>query len=177
MDAKRGLVVVDRNTTPISLGDVIVTVAASVEIPGRIVYLHEVHNVAVVQYDPKLLGNTPVRSAVLATEALSVGDSCNFVGITSNSTTLHQKCRVTKHEELFIRDSIPPRFRAHNADVLHFDLGNRNVATTTPRPPTTVADADPATAPPFVLCCFSSLMCRRRVHDRRWRCTGPVGII
>ena len=65
VDAARGLVVVDRNTVPVSMGDVRVMFAGTLEIPGKVEFVHPLHNLAIVSYDPKLIGNTPVRSAKL----------------------------------------------------------------------------------------------------------------
>ncbi len=44
VDAQRGLIVTDRNTVPVSLGDVRITFGGSLEIPGKVVYVHPLHN-------------------------------------------------------------------------------------------------------------------------------------
>ena len=61
VDAARGLVVVDRNTVPVSMGDVRIIFAGTLEIPGKVEFVHPLHNLAIVSYDPKLIGNTPVQ--------------------------------------------------------------------------------------------------------------------
>src|ERR1700732_2346252 len=81
VDAQRGLVVVDRNTVPVAVGNVTVTFAGTVRVPGRVVYIHPLHNFAVVAYDPRLIGSTPVKSAKLTPRALAPGERLWGVGV------------------------------------------------------------------------------------------------
>ena len=73
VDAKRGLVVIDRNTVPLAMGDVRMTFNGTVEVPGKVEFIHPLHNLAVVSYDPKSIGDTPVRAATFVTKELAPG--------------------------------------------------------------------------------------------------------
>ena len=93
-DAERGWVVVDRNTVPVAIGDVRITIAGSLEIPGRVEYVHPLHNLAVVAYDPELIGNTPVQSAEFAAEALVPGRNVTVVGLTPDHRIMSQSSAI-----------------------------------------------------------------------------------
>ena len=50
---KLGLVVTDRNTVPVSVGDIMVLFGAHpAEVEARIRFLHPLHNFAILSYDP-----------------------------------------------------------------------------------------------------------------------------
>eukprot|EP00052_Salpingoeca_macrocollata_P012029 m.93183 g.93183 ORF g.93183 m.93183 type:complete len:1008 (-) comp18306_c0_seq4:53-3076(-) len=87
VDAKNGLVMCDRNTVPSALGDISLTFASSVEIPAKALFIHPVHNVAVLQYDPALLLDTPVQAAQLAPSKPKAGDAAWLVGISGSRRT------------------------------------------------------------------------------------------
>ncbi|RLN89203.1 hypothetical protein BBJ28_00026506, partial [Nothophytophthora sp. Chile5] len=84
IDAAKGLVVVDRNTVTDSLGDAMVTFASTIMVPAHVVFVHPVHNFAIVQYDPKLIGSTPIESCQVASTPLAPSDPVWLVGLMSS---------------------------------------------------------------------------------------------
>ncbi len=57
------------------------TFAGTVEVPGKVEFVHPLHNLAVVSYDPRLIGDTPVRAATLRRPGTrSPGDHVWVVG-------------------------------------------------------------------------------------------------
>ena len=118
---------VDKNTVRIALGDVLITVAASIEIPGEVVFVHPIHNYSVVSYDPTLLGNTPVNEIQLSDVDISVGMTLDYVGLSHNFTAITQRPCVTKIDRLTLRECQPPRYRATNVEVVHFDRVTKSV--------------------------------------------------
>src|SRR5690606_15415910 len=48
IDAERGRVLVDRDTVPVTLGDIDIVFAGAVRVPGRVLWLHPAHNAAVL---------------------------------------------------------------------------------------------------------------------------------
>lgn len=122
VDAERGLVVVDRNTVPVSLGDVTVTFAGTLQVPARVVYIHPLHNLALIAYDPKLIGTTPVRSARLAPRELSSGEQVWVIGLGGDSEIHARSTEISDIEPLALPLSRTMRFRDSNLETI--DLVN-----------------------------------------------------
>ena len=118
VDAERGLVVVDRNTVPVSIGDVTLTFAGSVEIPGHVEYVHPLHNLAMVAYDPQLIGATPVRSAMLSKRSLRPGDDVWVAGLGGNHRLSNQKTVVASVDALALPLTRTMRFRDTNLEAI-----------------------------------------------------------
>ncbi|KAI4307631.1 hypothetical protein L6164_030799 [Bauhinia variegata] len=122
-----GLVVVDKNTVAISASDVMLSFAAfPVEIPGEVVFLHPVHNYALISYDPSalgLVGTSVVRAAELLPEpALHRGDSVYLVGLSRSLQATSRKSVVTNPcAALNIGSADCPRYRATNMEVIELD--------------------------------------------------------
>jgi S1-C subfamily serine protease len=118
VDAERGLVVVDRNTVPVAIGDVTITFAGTVQVPGRVVYIHPQHNLALVAYDPKLIGNTPVRAAKLLPRELTAGESIWVVGLAGDSEMHSRSTQIASIDPLEIPLSRTMRFRDSNLEAV-----------------------------------------------------------
>ncbi|XP_021604156.1 protease Do-like 7 [Manihot esculenta] len=122
-----GLVAVDRNTVAISASDVMLSFAAfPIEIPGEVVFLHPVHNYALIAYDPSALGtagSSMVRAAELLPEpALRRGDSVYLVGLSRSLQVTSRKSIVTNPcAALNIGSADCPRYRATNMEVIELD--------------------------------------------------------
>jgi pro-apoptotic serine protease NMA111 len=118
VDAQRGLVAIDRNTVPVAMGDVRITFAGTVEVPGKVVFIHPLHNLAVISYDPKSIGNTPVRAANLVTRPLGAGDDVWVVGQRADSKILSQKTQISSVDVVSFPLSRTLRFRDSNLEAV-----------------------------------------------------------
>jgi S1-C subfamily serine protease len=118
VDKERGLVLVDRNTVPLAIGDVRITFAGSLEVRGKIEQLHPLHNFAMVSYDPAMIGDTPVSQATFNTTALRPGDDVWVVGIKADHQLVHQKSTVSSVDPLLLPLSRTLRFRDSNIEAV-----------------------------------------------------------
>jgi S1-C subfamily serine protease len=118
VDAARGLVVVDRNTVPVSMGDVRVIFAGTLEIPGKVEFVHPLHNLAIVSYDPKLIGTTPVKSAKLLDRRIVPGEDLWVVGMNANSEINARATQVANLTPIQLPLSRTMQFRESNLETI-----------------------------------------------------------
>ncbi|KAM7188705.1 PDZ-like domain containing protein [Rhypophila sp. PSN 637] len=70
VDADKGLVIISRAIVPYGLCDVSITIANSIFVEGRVIFLHPLQNYAIIQYDPKPV-DVPVLSAKLSRDEIT----------------------------------------------------------------------------------------------------------
>ncbi|KAK4545026.1 hypothetical protein LTR36_003577 [Oleoguttula mirabilis] len=121
IDAEKGLVVVSRAIVPYDMCDISVTIADSIIVDGKIVFLHPLQNYAIIQYDPSLV-QAPVQSAKLATRPIKQGEETIFFGFNQNLRPVVAKTSVTDITTVAIPASTStPRYRAVNLDAITVD--------------------------------------------------------
>ena len=123
VDAVRGLVVVDRNTVPVSMGDVRIIFAGTLEIPGKVEFVHPLHNLAIVSYDPKLIGNTPVRAAKLLDRRIVNGETLWAVGMGADSELNSRATQVANLTPISLPLSRTMQFRESNLETIQLVNG------------------------------------------------------
>ena len=118
IDKQDGLVLVDRNTVPISLGDVRVIFAGALDVPAKVVFVHPLHNLAIVKYDPQVLGDTEIEEVTLKHTKLEVGDDVWLVALKDGQELLVEETRVSAIDSLDFSMPQVPSFRESNLDVI-----------------------------------------------------------
>jgi len=127
VDPKRGLLVIDRNTVPLAMGDVRLTFNGTVEVPGKVEFIHPLHNLAVVSYDPRSIGDTPVRAATFVTRELRPGEDVWVVGQRSDMKVLSQRTQVASVDVVSFPLSRTLRFRDSNLEAVNLVNGPSDV--------------------------------------------------
>ncbi|ETV93359.1 hypothetical protein H310_12622 [Aphanomyces invadans] len=148
VNASLGIVLVDKFTVPVSLGDVTVTIAGSLQVPAAIRYVDPIYNATIVQYNPDLVTPGLVSSMHIAhttapPDCLRVGASLSFTGLSRNWTVVTATTVVSKVERLPVVDFRVPRFKGSSCQVELMSLDQQIAAArggvfTDPNDPTAV---------------------------------------
>ena len=120
VDKNRGLIIVDRNTVPLAMGDIRLTFAGSLEISGKVEYIHPLHNLALLSFDPKLIGKTPIKAAIFSKSELTAGEKTWFSGLKLDHQLFHQQVTVASVDPL----NLPPSINFSDSNIEVIDLVN-----------------------------------------------------
>ncbi len=118
VDTELGLIVVDRNTVPVAMGDVSITFAGSLQIRGSVAYVHPLHNLTMISYDPALIGDTPVKAATFSNDELKPGDNVWVIGLKGDHQLVHQESTVASVDPMTLPLSRTLRFRDTNLEAI-----------------------------------------------------------
>ena len=113
VDKNRGLIIVDRNTVPLAMGDIRLTFAGSLEISGKVEYIHPLHNLALLSFDPKLIGKTPIKAAIFSKSELTAGEKTWLSGLKLDHQLFHQQVTVASVDPL----NLPPSINFSDSNI------------------------------------------------------------
>lgn len=94
IDAERGYILVSRTYVSHYASDIYVTFGQSVEIPGKIVFLHPTKCYAIVKYDPALIISN-LQTPKFSNVPLRVGDQAFFVGVDFEGTVITDEVHIS----------------------------------------------------------------------------------
>lgn len=121
LDAEKGLVIISRAVVPYDFCDISITIADSIIVDGKVVFMHPLQNYAIIKYDPSLV-DAPVKSAKLSTEQIKQGASTYFLGFNQNMRIVVAQTTVTDITAVAIpANAGAPRYRAVNLDAITVD--------------------------------------------------------
>ncbi|OBA23577.1 Pro-apoptotic serine protease NMA111 [Metschnikowia bicuspidata var. bicuspidata NRRL YB-4993] len=121
IDAENGYVLVSRRFVPHDVCDIYLIFADSVDIPGKVVFLHPNLNYAIVKYDTSLV-KADIQSPKIASASLKRGEKSLFIGYNYRHRIVTDDVSASSVSALNIMSSnINPRYRATNLEVVLLD--------------------------------------------------------
>ncbi|MFK8079699.1 MAG: trypsin-like peptidase domain-containing protein [Granulosicoccus sp.] len=165
VDADNGIIAVDRNTVPVALGDVELTFFGSTQVPGRVVFVHPRHNVALLQYDTSLLQGVAIKALKLSDATNGqLPDELTMVGYRADGT--FRSHPIDDISALTVNLGPPglPRFQQSTLDV----FGIPNVPPSLGGP---LIDADGVVHAVYMSFAFEE---GREIRQREWAMPSSV---
>lgn len=121
IDAENGYVLVSRKVSPHDMCDIYLIFAESVDVAGKVVFLHPNMNYAIVKYDPALV-DADVRAPQFSTKPLKRGDKSFFIGYNYRYRIVTDDVYVSSVGSICISaSSNSPRYRATNVECVVLD--------------------------------------------------------
>ncbi len=117
VDAENGLISIDRNTVPISMGNVMVTFFGSYEVPAEVVFLNPLHNLAIIKYDPEKLKGVSIPAVKLANPQQVLPQNLFRIANRDDGTYRINRLGNANRVTVSLEDPRVPRFQQTPVDV------------------------------------------------------------
>ena len=128
VDAERGWVVVDRNTVPETIGDAVLTFNGTLEVTAEVAYIHPVHNLTLLNYDPALLGETPLRAASFAPRPPKTGEEIFLAGFRPDLEPVIRSYVAGDLKPINLPPANFGAFRESNLEILEVDNADEQIS-------------------------------------------------
>ncbi|KAG7921744.1 hypothetical protein KL905_002509 [Ogataea polymorpha] len=121
IDATNGYLLASRYCVPHDLLDVTMTVAESIIVPAKVVFLHPTKGYAILKYDPKLI-LAPLQTPQFCEKPLGRGDKVVFIGHNRAQRVVVDETKVSDIGIIHLPNNVTsPRFKASNFEALLID--------------------------------------------------------
>ncbi|EGW34729.1 uncharacterized protein SPAPADRAFT_47814 [Spathaspora passalidarum NRRL Y-27907] len=121
IDSTNGFVLVSRRFVPHDMCDIFVIFAESIDVPGKVVFMHPHLNYVIIKYDPSLV-LADVKTPTFATKPLKRGDKSFFIGYNYNLRLVTEDVKVSAVSSLNVTaNSMAPRYRGTNLECVLLD--------------------------------------------------------
>ena len=128
VDTERGWVVVDRNTVPETMGDAVLTFNGTLEVTAAVAYIHPVHNLALLKYEPALLGDTPLRAATFAPRPPNTGEEIFLAGFRPDLEPVIRSYEAGDLKPINLSPANFGAFRESNLEILEVDNADQQIS-------------------------------------------------
>ncbi|CAH6719920.1 pro-apoptotic serine protease Nma111p [[Candida] jaroonii] len=121
VDAVNGYILISRKTVAHDLCDIIVIIADSIDVPGKVVFLHPHLNYAIVKYDPSKV-TADVKAPKFSDKPLKRGETTLFIGSNSSYRLVTEEVQVSAVETAVVPPTyLAPRYRGCNLQCVMLD--------------------------------------------------------
>lgn len=127
VDKEKGWVVIDRSVVYSILGDVKLTFNNTLEITGKVEYIHPLHNLALVSYSPAELGNIPVNAAKISNTPLVKDMPVVQVGLNYEGIAEYRSTHIDVIQELWLSRFNVPQYVDKNIDLAYLITPNETI--------------------------------------------------
>ncbi len=117
VDAENGLISIDRNTVPISMGNVNVTFFGSYEVSAEVVFLNPLHNLALIKYDPEKLRGVKIPAVKFAKPKQALPQNLFRIVNRDDGTYRINRLGNANRVTVSLEDPLIPRFQQTPLDV------------------------------------------------------------
>ncbi len=122
VDIEKGWVVTDKAAIPTMLGDAEITFGGSLRIPEKVLAIHPLHNMSLLQYDTELLKETLLIPASIEGNDLEAGEPVVIVGQRPDGGMTTTYTRVSEISELNLSGNNYPVYQDINAETAELSL-------------------------------------------------------
>lgn len=127
VDKNKGLVVVPRSVVFRALGDVKLIFNNRVEVQGKVEYIHPLHNLSLVSYEPSSVSHLPVAEVTLSKQPIAANDAIKQVGLNYDGAVEYRETSVDTIDELWLTQFKVPQFIEKNIEVISLINPNMSI--------------------------------------------------